>query len=1004
VAVVAVLLVLTGSAADRTRSADAIDDSVFTVRIYPVSDLLTPAGSPSETAPAGPAGLIGVVRTVVRPASWGDPRASITARPAGHLTISQTAAGHAAVRRLFGALRLHRAIRITIRARFFTYHRRETLTLITSAMRLDRPGPARLILDPAAAGQLVAALAGQPDVKETQAPLLSVVSGGQAYVAIGTETILSTRWRLSEDAPQGLSEARMRLSAFEGNTLLVGATAGPDGTNVNLQVTAAATQLVGGRSVSDDLGRIDLPEFAASRASVTARVPSGHALLVSGLKTSVEEARDGEAAGPLPRRRAAEVLVVLTPTVQSPNQRTAGASRDSRLAIESMAALARMRRWAPTGRDATSRGRRPPAVGRVTLASPDGRVTLDLNLSEGDVRTPAVKEWLLRLLDRSGLRVETGNGTGVRDQGAGGRGQGSGVRGQGTGGRERENPSPAARRSAPSHSAPRSWPRGSRPRGGGDVATAPRTGPERLADQYLLRTYDVRDLLAVNTRHPATPLGVFEGVEPSVARGFRVVSGQALGSPTTQPAVAVRAPGAAMEAELLRLVREAVGDEAWGPRGRGRVVLYEGRLCVWQRPASHARVRALLRTMRRRAGTQLTVRVGVYACTDEAAERIRRNLRVKDLTPVAPLLRRQALAAPAVEGALLNPEQIVAAVRLLNRTAGSQAIFSGTVACLPVRAAALEDVRQVVFVSHLDRADVALTAEPGVASAGAVLRLEPVPSADLKQVQLGVSARIAHVAGIDRARPTAPGVITGPVHSPDLRTTALDMALVVPSGQGVLVMSGQPMTPGPPAGQPMTTSPPTGGPMTTSPPTGGLMCLFWPTVSAPPPGPADGEDLTALTEALDRPFGLALNDSTLAEAIQTLARTGVRVELRLTGAERDRTRFFKRRVTLVRRRTTLIEALGTLLGDRLERVELLPPDGVRLRVTAAEKTGDTDGRPVSPVFSDEPIGLLSVRSSDGRTVTRFPVRRRDLTPEVRARIEDLLSETFKNQGAGSPRQ
>ena len=124
-----------------------------------------------------------------------------------------------------------------------------------------------------------------------------------------------------------------------------------------------------------------------------------------------------------------------------------------------------------------------------------------------------------------------------------------------------------------------------------------------------------------------------------------------------------------------------------------------------------------------------------------------------------------------MEGALLNPEQVVAAVRLLNRTAGSQALFSGTVACLPVRAAALEDVRQVVFVSHLDRAAAALTAVPGAASAGAVLRLEPVPSADLKRVQLGVSARIAHLASIDRAESADLGIVTGPVHSAISPTT-----------------------------------------------------------------------------------------------------------------------------------------------------------------------------------------------------------------------------------------
>jgi len=516
--------------------------------------------------------------------------------------------------------------------------------------------------------------------------------------------------------------------------------------------------------------------------------------------------------------------------------------------------------------------------------------------------------------------------------------------------------------------------------------------PGRLTDEYLLRTYDVRELLAVGARYPATPLGVFERIEPSVARGFQPTSQGTLGSPRMQPAVAPSGQGAAMEADFLRRVRQAVGDQAWAPEGRGRAVIHEGRLCVWQRPQAHARIRTLLRRLQRRARTQLVIRVGVYVCTDEAAERIRRVLQVKDLEPVDPLLPQDV---PPVKGALLAPDQIVTAVGLLNRTPGSQVLFSGTVACLPVRATALEDVRQVAFVSHLGREGSEPAAQMGVASWGAVLWLHPVPSADLKRVQVGVSARLAHLVGIERKGPIGQDTVTGPVHKPDLRTTALNMTLVVPSGQGVLV-----------GGPPATIDGKDGAPVT-----GQLMCMLWPAVAPtaqervaaassasgrPTPLPAqDADELAVLKAALDRPFGLSLKEATLAKAIETLQRTGVRLDVLVKGDQATRSRFLQRTVTLVRRRTTLLEALGTLFGERLERVDLMPPNALRLHLA-----GGSESVEAKPAKQDEPIGLLTVRTHDGSVVTRLEVRRRDLPPELRARIEELLSEAFKNQTAG----
>jgi len=414
---------LAGGAADRpgrtgkADTADTGDHAVYLVQVYPVGDRLgrpgKRSGSASQPASRDPARLIDLIRTVVRPDSWGDPRASIAVKRPEHLTIAQTAAGHVAVGRLLDDLRVHRATQVAIRVRLLTYHRPETLGLITSAMRLETPGPAHLILDPEETARLVAALEKQPDVQQFTARPLAVVSGGGAHVSIGTETILSTRWRANEGAPEALTRAPIRLSAFEGTTLLVGATASADGSSVALQVNATATLLAGGHTVADDWGGIDLPEFAASRVCVTARVPSGHALLVGGLRTKVEEpATRGTQTYPLPRRRDAAVLVVLIPTVEAPHQAVESSARGGGRAVldlESMAVLARMRRWAPDAPPAAaSQPGRAAALNQITIASADGLVTLQLNLAESGVRTPAVKEWLRRLLDRPGARAKPG--------------------------------------------------------------------------------------------------------------------------------------------------------------------------------------------------------------------------------------------------------------------------------------------------------------------------------------------------------------------------------------------------------------------------------------------------------------------------------------------------------------------------------------------------------------------------------------------------------------------
>ena len=85
---------------------------------------------------------------------------------------------------------------------------------------------------------------------------------------------------------------------------------------------------------------------------------------------------------------------------------TAGARQQAVADLESMAVLGRIRAWAPGHTSPAPTTAPAPANAAVTIASPDGLVTLDLNLSEEDLKTPAVQEWL-RLLkppDRGGGR------------------------------------------------------------------------------------------------------------------------------------------------------------------------------------------------------------------------------------------------------------------------------------------------------------------------------------------------------------------------------------------------------------------------------------------------------------------------------------------------------------------------------------------------------------------------------------------------------------------------
>jgi hypothetical protein len=512
-------------------------------------------------------------------------------------------------------------------------------------------------------------------------------------------------------------------------------------------------------------------------------------------------------------------------------------------------------------------------------------------------------------------------------------------------------------------------------------------GAGTVTEECVLRTYDVRELLSAGRRTAATRLGVADRADSTVARGFEVRS--ASGAPASAPATRPAAPdeSAAMAAELLRLVREAAGEAAWAPAGDGALAIREGLLCVWQRPSGQARVEALLNRLRARAGTQVVVRVGLYLCPAEAAEGLRERLKISQLKRAQPLVDE---GAPALTGAFLTADQVAAAARLLHGLSGARTLYSGTVPCLPVREAVVEDVRQVVFVSQLSGGLAArgggapFTPECGVAGVGSVVRLQPVPSADFAWVQLTVSARIAYLASFETRPQDLGGGLVGPVHQPVVRTTNLDMALPVPAGQGVLV-----------SGTPTTVSDEWGRPVS-----GQLVCLFWPTVTQ---GEAEAQaaqdQAAALKAALERPFGLALSDQPLRAALDALQQTGVRIAVEPPPDEPRQGGVLDQRVTLIRRETTLIEALGALLGDRLERVELQPPNGMRLVLGPA-------GRPPSarPAGADDSVGTLTVRSADGRTVATLGVRRRDLTPEIRAYLEEMLSEVLKRQGADTRRQ
>ena len=335
-------------------------------------------------------------------------------------------------------------------------------------------------------------------------------------------------------------------------------------------------------------------------------------------------------------------------------------------------------------------------------------------------------------------------------------------------------------------------------------------GGARPKEDCVLGTYDVRDLVTPALRSDATALGVSEKVDEGAARGFALRGTP--GGAATQPAGAARRVTQAIEAELLHFIRGEVGEKSWAPQGDGRAVIHEGLLCVWHTRAAHARIAAWLARFRRRAHAQIAIRTGLYVCTNAAVDRVWTALRVNELKPVNLLLPPDA---PPMKAALLTPDQTGLAVRLLNTVSGSRTVFSGTLPCLPAHEAALEDVRQVVFVSRAQVGAAGVTAEPGVASSGATLRLQPVPSADLERVQLGVSASAAYLAAIDAAkRPPAAGRDEA-LDTPQVRTTAIDMTLPLPSGQGVLV-SGAPATIADDWGQAHA---------------GQLVCVFWPAVT-----------------------------------------------------------------------------------------------------------------------------------------------------------------------------
>jgi hypothetical protein len=406
----AILATLSGAPAGSRPGANHLPPqapAVFTVEMYDVRDLLPGAGRSTNDIEAAAvaraqAGLADLVRTVVDPSSWRDPRSSVTFQANGFVAVAQTARGHAALRRLLGALSAQRATTIAIRARFFTYREAETQALVVEAMRLDRAGPAQVVLDPAEAGRLAEALAKRPDVTEWAAPPVTVASGGRAHVAINTELLLSTRWRWDRK-PAGVDVAPVDLAACEGNDLTVDATASADGRQVTLDVRPAVLFLAGDRQATDAWGRIDLPEFAVSAAAVSARVPNGHALLVSGLRARIPGDPGAGGSSPWRGRRAATALVMLTPTVTPTPVSAASSARERVQAdLEALAVLARIRRWAPS----TAVTTRPADNTAVTVTSPDGLLTLELQLSQDDLHTPATEEWLRRLLSQPDRRLD----------------------------------------------------------------------------------------------------------------------------------------------------------------------------------------------------------------------------------------------------------------------------------------------------------------------------------------------------------------------------------------------------------------------------------------------------------------------------------------------------------------------------------------------------------------------------------------------------------------------
>ena len=114
------------------------------------------------------------------------------------------------------------------------------------------------------------------------------------------------------------------------------------------------------------------------------------------------------------------------------------------------------------------------------------------------------------------------------------------------------------------------------------------------------------------------------------------------------------------------------------------------------------------------------------------------------------------------------------------------------------------------------------------------------------------------------------------------------------------------------------------------------------------------------------------------------------MEVVLPGGEAARTALLDRRIDFARRQTTFYEVLGTLFGDRVERVELLPPAGLRLHLSA--------DRPATRAEDDEPIGTLTIRSADGRTVTRLKVHRAGTSPRNSVRTSRASCGTHSRAG------